>query len=151
MVDKKDIEEGKTLNIDFEKRGGLIPAVVQDIRDGRILMIAYVNKEALAETMESRMATFWSTSRNELWKKGDTSGDYLKIEQIFVDCDQDALIYVVEPQGKGACHTKDPESGDARASCFYRLVDLESKKLIHIKDLEDSSSGESNSKGNLQN
>lgn len=142
-MDKKDIEEGKTLDIDFEKRGGLIPAVVQDVRDGWILMVAYVNQEALTETIKSGMATFWSTSRNELWKKGDTSGDYLKIERIFVDCDQDALLYVVEPQGKGACHTKDPESGDARASCFYRLVDLESKKLIHIKDLEDPSSDES--------
>ncbi len=140
-MDKKNIEEGSALNIDFEKRGGLIPAVVQDMRDGLILMLAYVNEEALAETLESGMATFWSTSRNELWTKGKTSGDYLKIKKIFVDCDQDALVYVVEPQGKGACHTKDPESGDSRLSCFYRLVDMESKKqLAHIKDIDKSGS-----------
>lgn len=149
MADKKDIEEGKSLSIDFEKRGGLIPAVVQDIRDGWILMVAYVNQEALDETIKSGMATFWSTSRNELWTKGATSGDYLKIEQIFVDCDQDALIYVVEPQGKGSCHTKDPESGDARSSCFYRIMDLDSKELMYIKDLEDSSPDESAPKENL--
>ncbi|HEB71761.1 MAG TPA: phosphoribosyl-AMP cyclohydrolase [Nitrospirae bacterium] len=140
-MDKKNIEEGSALNIDFEKRGGLIPAVVQDMRNGLILMLAYVNQEALAETLESGMATFWSTSRNELWTKGKTSGDYLKIKKIFVDCDQDALVYVVEPQGKGACHTKDPESGDSRLSCFYRLVDMESKKqLAHIKDIDKSGS-----------
>jgi len=140
-MDKKNIEEGSALDIDFKKRGGLIPAVVQDARDGLILMLAYVNEEALAETLESGMATFWSTSRNELWTKGKTSGDYLKIKKIFVDCDQDALVYVVEPQGKGACHTKDPESGDSRLSCFYRLVDMESKKqLVHIKDIDKSGS-----------
>jgi len=139
-LDKKEIEEGSALNIDFQKRGGLIPAVVQDLQDGLILMLAYVNEEALAETLRSGMATFWSTSRNELWTKGKTSGDYLKIKKIFVDCDQDALVYVVEPQGKGACHTRDPESGDSRPTCFYRVFDIESEKLIHIKNLDNSSS-----------
>lgn len=131
-MDKKELEEGETLSIDFEKRGGLIPAIVQDVRDGWVLMIAYVNQEAFNETVNSGMATFWSTSRNELWKKGATSGDFLKIEKIFIDCDQDALLYVVEPQGKGSCHTKDPDTGSARSSCFYRQIDLGSKKLINI-------------------
>jgi len=125
---KKELEEGSELNIDFEKRGGLATAIVQDVRDGRILMLAYVNKEALEETLNSSMATFWSTSRNELWKKGATSGDFLKIIDIYVDCDQDALVYRVEPQGKGACHTKDA-AGETRKSCFYRKVNLESKAL----------------------
>ena len=110
-MDKKELEEGRALAIDFAKRGGLVPAVVQDVRDGRILMIAYVNQEAFDTTLQKRMATFWSTSRNELWTKGETSGDYLKLVEVLVDCDQDALIYRVEPKGAGACHTKNPDTG----------------------------------------
>jgi len=124
-MDKKEIEEGAALHIDFEKRGGLVPAVVQDVRNGQVLMLAYVNLEAFEETVRSKMATFWSTSRNELWKKGATSGDFLKIVDILTDCDQDALIYRVEPQGQGACHTKNPATGKARTSCFYRKMDME--------------------------
>ena len=106
-----------------------IPAVVQDVTDGRILMVAYVNELALRTTFEKGMATFWSTSRDELWTKGETSGDFLKIVGIFTDCDQDALIYQVEPQGGGACHTKDPETGKTRETCFYRKVNLGDKSL----------------------
>ena len=75
------------------------------------------------------MATFWSTSRNELWTKGETSGDFLKIIEILTDCDQDALVYRVEPQGAGACHTKDREKGVARKSCFYRRLNLATRRL----------------------
>jgi len=132
-MDKKVLEEGTELQIDFEKRGGLIPAVVQDVADGRILMVAYVNPEALKTTLEKGMATFWSTSRNELWTKGETSGDFLKIVEILTDCDQDALVYRVKPQGGGACHTKDPESGKTRETCFYRKFELPGEQLIHIK------------------
>tara|TARA_Y100001934_G_C12070591_1_gene639832 strand:+ start:388 stop:777 length:390 start_codon:yes stop_codon:yes gene_type:complete len=122
-MDKAELEEGTALDVDYAKRGGLIPCVVQDVSDGRILMLGYVNEEALNATLEKGMATFWSTSRNELWTKGETSGDYLKIEEILIDCDQDALVYRVTPQGAGACHTKDPATGTARKSCFYRLVE----------------------------
>jgi len=92
-------------------------------------MVAYVNELALRTTFEKGMATFWSTSRDELWTKGETSGDFLKIVGIFTDCDQDALIYQVEPQGGGACHTKDPETGKTRETCFYRKVNLGDKSL----------------------
>lgn len=128
-MDKKELEEGSALTINFEKRGGLVPAVVQDVRNGGVLMLGYVNQEAFEETVRSKMATFWSTSRNELWKKGATSGDFLKIVDIFVDCDQDALVYRVEPQGQGACHTKDPATGKARTTCFYRKVDMDKGTL----------------------
>lgn len=131
-MDKKVLEEGTELAINFEKRGGLVPAVVQDVADGRILMLAYVNKEALDTTFEKGMATFWSTSRNELWIKGETSGDFLKIVEVLTDCDQDALVYRVEPQGGGACHTKDPETGKTRATCFYRSADLDGRSLKMI-------------------
>ncbi len=131
-MDKKELEEGKVLNINFEKRGGFAPTIVQDVRNGQVLMLAYVNKEALDETLRSSMATFWSTSRNELWTKGATSGDFLKIIDIYLDCDQDAIVYRVEPQGQGACHTKDPETDAARKSCFYRKVNLETGGLEAI-------------------
>lgn len=128
-MDKERLEEGRELLINFTKRGGVVPTVVQDVADGRILMLAYVNDRALQMTMEKGVATFWSTSRHELWTKGETSGDYLKIIDIYTDCDQDALIYQVEPQGAGACHTKDPESGQTRASCFYRKLSKTAGRL----------------------
>ena len=129
-MDKKMLEEGSEISIEFEKRGGLIPAIVQDVRDGRVLMLAYVNAEAFETTLQKGMATFWSTSRNELWTKGETSGDFLKIVEILADCDQDALIYRVEPQGGGSCHTKNPETGKTRETCFYRKIDLTNKTLV---------------------
>ncbi|AMV73736.1 phosphoribosyl-AMP cyclohydrolase [Desulfuromonas carbonis] len=129
-MDKKQLEEGSEIAIAFDKRGGLVPAVVQDARDGRVLMLAYVNAEAFATTLKKGMATFWSTSRNELWTKGETSGDFLKIVEIRTDCDQDALVYIVEPQGGGACHTRSPETGKTRETCFYRKLDLASGALV---------------------
>jgi phosphoribosyl-AMP cyclohydrolase len=131
-MDKKMLEEGFEVCIDFDKRGGLIPAIVQDVKDGRVLMLAYVNAEAYQTTLKKGMATFWSTSRNELWTKGETSGDFLKIVEILTDCDQDALIYKVEPQGGGSCHTRNPETGKTRETCFYRKVDLGSKRLVAV-------------------
>lgn len=106
---------------DFEKRGGLVAAVVQDVRTEQVLMLGWVNQEAWTRTLSSRKATFWSTSRNELWEKGATSGDWLKVVEIRVDCDDDTILYRVEPQGEGACHTKN-RAGRARATCFYRQL-----------------------------
>jgi phosphoribosyl-AMP cyclohydrolase len=128
-MDKKTIEEGAGFSPGFERRNGLLPVIVQSARDRRILMLAYANQTALGETMKTGLATFWSTSRNELWRKGDTSGDRLKVVDILVDCDQDALIYLVELGGEGACHTKDPATQKARLSCFYRKIDFKTGKL----------------------
>jgi len=124
----RDIEEGKRLDIQFEKRGGLIPVVVQDVKTKDILMLGYANKDAIQMTFDKKLATFWSTSRNELWTKGETSGDYLAIKDMLIDCDQDAIIYLVEPQGQGSCHTKKTD-GSFRKSCFYRSIDLNSLEL----------------------
>jgi phosphoribosyl-AMP cyclohydrolase len=120
-MDKKQLEEGLELTIQFEKRGGLVPAIAQDYKSGEILMLGYVNPEALKETLKIGYATFWSTSRNELWTKGKSSGDLLKIKDVLTDCDQDSLIYKVERIGKGACHTTN-QAREARRSCFYRRV-----------------------------
>lgn len=93
---------------------GLIPAVVTDAQSGRLLMLAYMNEEALAKTIETDDAWYWSRSRNTLWRKGATSGNIQKVVEIRTDCDQDAIELVVEQTGP-ACHTD-------RKSCFYRAV-----------------------------
>lgn len=123
-----------TLNFDlqFDKRGGLIPCVAQNVEDGQILMLGYVNQAALDCTLETKKATFWSTSRNELWTKGLTSGDVLELVEVLVDCDQDALIYKVKPLGSGACHTHNHQ-GEARKSCFYRVYDTNSQQLKNLE------------------
>ncbi len=113
-------EEGIRPMIDFGKRGGVIPVVVQSVVDESILMLGYADATAVEKSRATGFATFWSTSRNELWTKGESSGDRLRVEEIRVDCDQDALLYRVTPLGEGACHTSDPLTKRARKSCFYR-------------------------------
>lgn len=99
----------------FEKRGGLLPVVTQDAESGEVLMLAYVNAEGYELTMQTGIATYFSTSRNEIWVKGKTSGDTQSVREILIDCDEDAIVYKVTQQGKGACHT-------SNWSCFYRRV-----------------------------
>jgi phosphoribosyl-AMP cyclohydrolase len=93
---------------------GLIPAVVQDAKDGAVLMVAWMNRESLERTRREKLACFWSRSRQELWRKGDTSGNYLKVVEIRVDCDEDTLLLLVDPLGP-ACHT-------GARSCFFRDI-----------------------------
>ena len=102
-----ELEEGLRLNPQFEKRGGIIPVAVQESKSGQILMLASANKKAFEMTLKTRLATFWSTSRNQLWTKGETSGDTLQVDNILIDCDQDALVYQVTLLGNGVCHTYD--------------------------------------------
>lgn len=127
-ITKEKLEEGNELHLQFEKSGGLLPVVVQESASGEILMLAYVNREALQYSIENKQAAFWSRSREELWVKGETSGNRLHLRDVWVDCDQDALIYKVTLEGDGVCHTKN-EKSEHRKSCFYRKVDLESGKL----------------------
>ena len=127
-MNNKELEEGTTLNLDFTKLrkvancgADVLPAVAQDARTGEVLIVGYANELALKTARETGMATFWSTSRNELWIKGKTSGDYLKIEDIRVNCEQNSILYLVIPAGQGACHTKN-EAGVARSGCYYRRL-----------------------------
>lgn len=129
------LEESTEVLLQFEKRGGLLPVAVQEYDSGQILMLASVNEEALLKTINTGKATFWSTSRNELWTKGLTSGDYLSIIDILVDCDQDALIYKVKLEGNGVCHTFN-ENGKHRKACFYRSYDTKENKLLFLKDMK---------------
>ncbi len=101
---------------------GLIPAIAQDEETKEILMLAYMNKEALALTISSGEAVYWSRSRNKLWKKGETSGHIQKVHEILIDCDQDTLILKIEQIGGKACHTN-------RHSCFYRSLELSKNHL----------------------
>jgi phosphoribosyl-AMP cyclohydrolase len=101
---------------DFEKRGGLLPAIVQDATSGEILMVAYMNRESWRHTLATGKATYWSTSRSELWVKGETSGHLQHVREIRVDCDADAVLLRVEQVGGVACH-------EGYRSCFFRRVD----------------------------
>lgn len=129
------LESQLQADLQFEKRGGLLPVIVQECSTKEILMLGYVNREALAKTFQTGNATFWSTSRNALWTKGSTSGDYLAVRKILVDCDQDCLIYQVERQGEGACHTKNAQ-GKTRISCFYRQMTSLNQLTWTSKDVE---------------
>jgi len=124
----RDIEQGTSLALDFEKLTKvaqcgqpLVPVAVQDADSGDLLIVAYANETAMNYTLENGVAAFWSTSRNELWVKGATSGDFLDVVEVRVNCDQNSLLYRVRPRGEGACHVKD-DSGVARKSCYYRRI-----------------------------
>ena len=130
-----ELEEGLNLNPQFTKRGGLLPVAVQETSTGQLLMLASVNKEALEKTLNTKMATFWSTSRKALWTKGETSGDFLKVDKILIDCDQDALVYQVTLLGDGVCHTYNTK-GKHRKACFYREFNLEKNKLQFMEGME---------------
>ena len=132
---KNHLEEGLTLDPQFAKRGGLLPVAVQETSTGQILMLASVNEEAFKKTLETKLATFWSTSRNKLWTKGETSGDLLKMDKILIDCDQDALVYQVTLLGQGVCHTYDSK-GDHRKACFYRELNTDQTDLQFIKGMQ---------------
>jgi phosphoribosyl-AMP cyclohydrolase len=101
--------------VDFEKGNGLVPAIAQDVRTGKVLMMAYMNREALETTLKEGRACYWSRSRKELWRKGATSGDVQIVKDVLVDCDQDTILLLVDQLGKGACHTR-------KWSCFFRRV-----------------------------
>src|SRR5210317_988763 len=105
----------------------LLPVVTQDFTTKEVLILSFANKEAFEETRSSGYATYWSRSRNELWKKGLTSGDMLRIEEIRINCEQNSLLYLVTPEGKGACHAK-KEDGNPYSSCYYRKI-TENDKL----------------------
>ena len=102
--------------IDFEKNGGVVPAIAVDHRSGRVLMVAYMNREAFEETIARKRACYFSRSRNRLWRKGEESGNFQLVREIRVDCDADTILLSVEQQGDGAaCH-------EGYESCFFRVL-----------------------------
>ena len=115
---EEQIESLSVSDLDFEKFSGLLPVIAQEHESGRVLMLAYVNLEAVRKTQETGYAHYWSRSRNTLWKKGESSGHVQQITEVLVDCDEDTLFYKVSQTGP-ACHT-------GEKSCFFRELQTES-------------------------
>jgi phosphoribosyl-AMP cyclohydrolase len=111
------------IELNFAKGNGLLPAIVQDHDSGKILMLAYINKSSWEKTFETGEAHYWSRSRQELWHKGGTSGHVQKIKEIYMDCDQDTVLFKVEQVGGAACHT-------GYESCFYQKVDTNGEVTV---------------------
>ncbi len=103
------------IELDFDKCGGLIPAIAQDWRSGKVLMLAYINRESWAETLATGNAVYFSRSRQKLWRKGESSGNVQKVKEILIDCDDDTVVFKVEQIGGAACHT-------GHESCFFRRL-----------------------------
>jgi len=122
-VTTKQIEESVEFSPRFDENG-LIPVIAQDVKTGQVLMVAYMNKEALDSTIKTGYATYFSRSRKKLWKKGEQSGHFQKVEKILVDCDQDCLVLKVTVDA-GQCHA-------GYDSCFYRALKKKSDKQLEF-------------------
>jgi phosphoribosyl-AMP cyclohydrolase len=124
---KNDVEEGAEFAPRFDA-SGLVTAIVTDAKDGALLMVAHMNTEALRLTLETGIAHYWSRSRQAMWKKGETSGNFQKVEEMRVDCDQDAVWIKVMVSGQNVtCHT-------GRRSCFYRTILMQNGSAVLKKD-----------------
>lgn len=130
---ENELEESENYKVDFAKLrkiqpGGkdVIPVVVQDRFTLEVLMIGYADKTALDYTLKNKRAAFWSTSRNELWVKGKTSGSEIEVFEVRVNCEQNSLLYLAKPLVSGICHTKD--KGSYRKTCFYRRINSKGQK-----------------------
>lgn len=133
----KELEEGLELQLDFDKvdsigalKQQVIPVAVQNIDTQEVILVAYVNEKALETSIETGIATFWSTSRNELWIKGATSGAQFDLLEVYVNCEQNSLVYKVRPRKGDICHTKN-KNGKPR-NCYYRKLNFETGKLENI-------------------
>jgi phosphoribosyl-AMP cyclohydrolase len=131
------LEEGTQLQLDFSKLAkasaacpDVIPCAVQNVDTGEVILIAYVNQKALKASVESGTAVFWSTSRNELWEKGKTSGEVYDLLEVYVNCEQNSLVYKVRPRKGGICHTKN-KKGQPR-NCYYRRLNFKTWELENL-------------------
>ena len=131
-----ELEEGKVLNLDFDKIRkvadncpDVIPVALQNIDSGEVILIAYTNEKAMKIAFETRTVVLWSTSRNELWEKGKTSGETFELIEAYVNCEQNSLLYKVRPTRGGICHTKNI-AGEPR-DCYYRKLAFNSGELVN--------------------
>src|SRR5436305_14154878 len=108
---------------DFDRAGGLVPAVAQDADSGQVLMLAWMNREAYEETLRTRRAVYFSRSRNRLWRKGEESGNVQEVREVYVDCDADTVLLKVRQVGGAACH-------EGYASCFFRRVEGDGLRVV---------------------
>jgi phosphoribosyl-AMP cyclohydrolase len=133
----KELEEGTVLQLDWrklesiaEKRLGVLPVAVQNVDTKEVILVAYANQQALEESIRQRTAVFWSTSRDELWVKGKTSGEIFELLEVRVNCEQNSLVYLVRPRRDGICHTRN-RKGEPR-NCYYRRLDFETGELVNL-------------------
>ncbi len=133
----KELEEGTALTLDYTKlskvaatSAGVLPVAVQNADTLEVILVAYVNEQALRHSIETRTATFWSTSRNELWIKGATSGETFDLIEVRVNCEQNSLLFLVRPRRGGICHTRN-RAGEPR-NCYYRRLNLETGLLENL-------------------
>ncbi|MBQ7721731.1 MAG: phosphoribosyl-AMP cyclohydrolase [Kiritimatiellae bacterium] len=133
----KEIEEGLELKLDFSKLAkaaaacpDVIPVAVQNADTKEVILIAYTNELAMKETFRMRTLTLWSTSRNEFWVKGKTSGETFEVLEAYVNCEQNSLLYIARPRRGGICHTKNSK-GEPR-NCYYRRIDFETLRLVNV-------------------
>ena len=117
---------------DMSKENKVIPVAVQNILTKEVILVAYVNEEALKESIRLKKAVFWSTSRNKLWFKGAESGNTFTLNHIFVNCEQNSLVFQVTPDKGNICHTS--YNGVAN-NCYYRELDMETMKLINLNEI----------------
>ncbi|MCE9613431.1 MAG: phosphoribosyl-AMP cyclohydrolase [Lentisphaerae bacterium] len=131
------IEEGNALMLDFgkiakiaERCRDVIPVAVQNLDTGEVILVAYTNELAFRKSLEARRLILWSTSRNELWEKGKTSGETFDLVEAYVNCEQNSLLYKVRPRRRGICHTKN-RAGEPR-DCYYRRVNFDTAELENV-------------------
>ena len=133
----KPLEEGTDLALDFSKLAkvaarcpDVIPVAVQHADTREVILVAYTNERAMRLTLETRTLVLWSTSRNELWEKGKTSGETFEVIEARVNCEQNSLVYIVRPRRGAICHTKNAR-GEPR-NCYYRRIDFDSLQLVNL-------------------
>jgi phosphoribosyl-AMP cyclohydrolase len=111
------------MQIDFDKAGGLVPAIAQDFATGSVLMLAFMNREAFEETLRTGRAVYFSRSRNRLWRKGEESGNVQNVREVYVDCDNDTILLKVDQIGGAACH-------EGYRSCFFRKLEGDEPHVV---------------------
>ncbi len=133
----KELEEGNLLKLDFKKIAkvaasspDVIPVAIQNAITNEVILVAYTNELAMKEAFRKRRLILWSTSRNELWEKGKTSGEFFELKEAFVNCEQNSLLYKVVPVRGGICHTMN--KNNMPRNCFYRKIDLDTFELLNI-------------------
>jgi phosphoribosyl-AMP cyclohydrolase len=133
----RELEESQELTLDFDKlekasakAKGILPVAVQHADTREVILVAYANRAALERSLATRSAVFWSTSRNELWEKGKTSGETFDLVEVRVNCEQNSLLFVVRPRRGGICHTRN-QAGQPR-NCYYRRLDFATGRLENL-------------------
>ena len=136
----QELEEGLILNLDWQKlekavagTKGIIPVVVQEVDSREVILVAYINQQAFEESLKRKKLVLWSSSRNELWIKGATSGETFELLEAYVNCEQNSLLFIVRPERGGICHTKN-SNGEPR-NCYYRRIDINNGKSLEKLDV----------------